>query len=733
MLLALGQGIVGLIVYLESTRTRRIDQKLFSGISVLLVMWTLSVGFLYDIDNRANLQNIEQFRLVNQLAFFLALLILQSLLVFTQYYPIKRRFSNLTKALLTCGILLLMLAPTSLIAGRLDIVGGSLVYDYGRGIFVVAAFALAVLFTIFADNRQRIRKTSDTKVRQQVMVLQRGMVLSIIHIIFFIVVCPTIFGQIPILYALGYAGPYYLIGFTTYGLLQLGLFDIRRIVARTLVYIVTILVLSAIYGFLVFGIVYFFFEERLSLTFQVFLAITTGIASLSFQGIKRFFDKKTSRIFYQDAYDSEELFDEYNRTLVSTIDLDILLKRVAMVISSHLKSEYCIIGVKEKGRVGYRIGGTHESHFLSKDIEQLGAAASRVHYPIINVEALQSSMYPLRDVMYKYNVALLVRLTSRHHPVQEGMGYLALGPKKSGNPYTTQDVKVVEALSNELIIALQNALRFEEIERFNETLQQKVEDATLKLRESNKKLKQLNDSKDDFIGMTSHQLRTPLTSIKGYISLVIDGDAGRINAKQKELLQQAFNSSQKMVYLVSDLLNVSRLKTGKFVIERTPVNLAKMIADEMDQLKAEAEGRGLELTYEAPKDFPTLPLDETKTRQVIMNFLDNAIYYTPSGGHIKAELKDLPTSIEFQVVDDGIGVPKGERHQLFTKFFRARNAQRARPDGTGLGLYMARKVVTVQGGALIFSSEEGKGSTFGFIFPKDLPTESVALPAQTRD
>jgi signal transduction histidine kinase len=111
-------------------------------------------------------------------------------------------------------------------------------------------------------------------------------------------------------------------------------------------------------------------------------------------------------------------------------------------------------------------------------------------------------------------------------------------------------------------------------------------------------------------------------------------------------------------------------------------------------------------------------LDETKLRQVIMNFLDNAVYYTPAGGHIEVHLVEKPQSIEFMVSDDGIGVPRHEQHHLFTKFYRAPNAKRARPDGTGLGLFMAKKVVIAQGGAVVFKSQEGKGSTFGFTFAK---------------
>ncbi|MGH7237828.1 MAG: sensor histidine kinase, partial [Candidatus Saccharimonadales bacterium] len=215
-----------------------------------------------------------------------------------------------------------------------------------------------------------------------------------------------------------------------------------------------------------------------------------------------------------------------------------------------------------------------------------------------------------------------------------------------------------------------------------------------------------------------HQLRTPLASIKGYLSMVLEGDAGAIRPQQREFLGQAFASSQRMVFLITDLLNVSRLKIGKFLIEPTAVNLADMISAEISQLHEAAQARSLSLAYDKPEQFPLLNLDETKTRQVVMNFLDNAIYYTPPGGKIEIKLTDNQNSIELRISDNGIGVPKHEQHHLFTKFYRAGNAQKIRPDGTGLGLFMAQKVIVAEGGAVIFTSQEGKGSTFGFSFPK---------------
>jgi signal transduction histidine kinase len=337
---------------------------------------------------------------------------------------------------------------------------------------------------------------------------------------------------------------------------------------------------------------------------------------------------------------------------------------------------------------------------------------------------------PVGDVMHEAlnlaDVALSLRLQTQHQTV----GYIIFGHKRSGDIYSNQDKKLLQILANELAIAVQNALRFEEIQNFNLTLQAKVDEATRQLRKTNEKLKALDETKDDFISMASHQLRTPLTSVKGYLSMILEGDAGKVTGTQKEMLGQAFFSSQRMVYLIADLLNVSRLKTGKFVIEAGPVNLATLVEQELGQLQETAKSRQLTLSYDKPKEFPWLMLDETKTRQVIMNFVDNAIYYTPAGGHISVQLADNPATVELRVVDDGIGVPKHEQPHLFTKFYRAGNARKARPDGTGLGLFMAKKVVAAQGGSIIFDSQDGKGSTFGFIFSKSkLAAHAPVTPA----
>lgn len=303
------------------------------------------------------------------------------------------------------------------------------------------------------------------------------------------------------------------------------------------------------------------------------------------------------------------------------------------------------------------------------------------------------------------------------------VGLLAVGFNNPAEQFTQMDTLLLDRLSETIGVAMDNKLLFEENQH---VLRQ--------LKISNAKLRALDEAKDDFISMASHQLRTPLTSIKGYVSMVLEGDAGKISPQQKKLLTQSFFSSQRMVYIIADLLNVSRLRTGKFAIDASPVNLADVVAEEIVQLAEIAKSRSLNLVYNKPKHFPLLMIDETKTRQVIMNFVDNAIYYTPSGGTIEVKLLNKSTTVELRVEDDGIGVPKSEQPHLFTKFYRAGNARKARPDGTGLGLFMAKKVIVAQGGAVIFESEEGKGSTFGFMVSKArLAVPQPASPATDTD
>ena len=156
---------------------------------------------------------------------------------------------------------------------------------------------------------------------------------------------------------------------------------------------------------------------------------------------------------------------------------------------------------------------------------------------------------------------------------------------------------------------------------------------------------------------------------------------------------------------------------SKFIIDKHPVDLSHIVGQEIDSLQPSAISRKLKLVYNQAKNFPTMEIDEGKIRQVVMNFADNALYYSHEDTTINVSLTVEGNNAVYTVKDTGIGVPENERAQLFTKFYRASNAKKQRPDGTGVGLFLAKKIIDAHGGEIIFESTEGKGSTFGFRLP----------------
>lgn len=503
-----------------------------------------------------------------------------------------------------------------------------------------------------------------------------------------------------------------------YAIIKHRLFDIRLVAVRLLAYVLSLITVALLYTGLAFGLFAGLLGANDLTTGQQasFIGIALLLA-LTFAPLKRFFDRATRAIFYQDAYDTQQVLDDISTVLVSRVDVHRLTRESLTIVRSALKSEFAMVVLLDA-----KAGGVDRTISVGRPPQMLEvySAIVRRAAPMIVTDELDSHDAAMYRTLQHANVAVVVNLQTS----KELIGYIIYGVKANGRIYSNDDLKLIRIAADELAVAAQNGLRFEEISHFNETLQGQVREATAELRESNKKLKSLDNAKDEFISMASHQLRTPLTSVKGYISIVLEGDAGKLNPSQKQLLEQAFASSQRMVYLISDFLNVSRLQTGKFTIERTPVNLADIVRQEVGQLQSTAIARDLTIEANVPSSVPTLLLDEAKLRQAIMNFIDNAIFYSHPGGVIKVDLVKTAKDIALSVQDQGIGVPNSERHQLFTKFYRASNARTARPDGTGVGLFLAKKVVLAHGGAMIFSSTEGKGSTFGFRLPLLQPSSA---------
>ncbi len=230
--------------------------------------------------------------------------------------------------------------------------------------------------------------------------------------------------------------------------------------------------------------------------------------------------------------------------------------------------------------------------------------------------------------------------------------------------------------------------------------------------------KRIDRAKTEFVSLASHQLRTPLTTISWYSEMMLNGDAGEVNAKQKKYLEEIYQGDKRMIELVNTLLDVSRIELGTFIGESVVTDIIQLAENVLDEQKHRIEEKKIILTKNFGNDIPKLFLDPKLLRMVFQNLLTNSIKYTEEGGKIDFTISDK-NAIHITFSDTGVGIPKHQQDKIFTKLFRADNARDIDPDGTGLGLYIVKSIVTNFGGEIHFNSEENKGTTFYITLPLD--------------
>jgi len=230
--------------------------------------------------------------------------------------------------------------------------------------------------------------------------------------------------------------------------------------------------------------------------------------------------------------------------------------------------------------------------------------------------------------------------------------------------------------------------------------------------------KNIEIMKSEFVSVSAHQLRTPLSAIKWTLRAILDGDAGNLNHEQGELLQKTYVSNERMITLVNDLLDVSRIEEGRNVYKPTLGDLEQLIKYFIDSYKNEAERKQVKLEFKKEnRKVPKIMFDQEKMKLVVQNLIANAIRYTPAGGKVTVFLKSDKKEVEIAVHDTGVGIPQNQQQRVFTKFFRAQNVIRMETEGTGLGLFISKNIVEAHGGRIWFESEENKGTTFYVSLP----------------
>ena len=239
----------------------------------------------------------------------------------------------------------------------------------------------------------------------------------------------------------------------------------------------------------------------------------------------------------------------------------------------------------------------------------------------------------------------------------------------------------------------------------------------LELSRVNEQLRSLEQRKTEFVTVATHQMRTPLSAVRWTLQMLASGDVGPISDEQKKFIQQAYDSNNRLIALLQDMLFADKLDSGHLSITDSSSNAASTITDLVRELTPVAEHKGVTLHLDSIEGNPTVGMDAQHMRAVIQNLVENAVKYTPHGGTVTVAVTAQDKTMTISVKDTGIGIPEIAREQLFSRFFRAKNAVSMVTDGTGLGLYIAKRIIERYNGTITFTSTEGQGSTFIITLP----------------
>ncbi len=298
---------------------------------------------------------------------------------------------------------------------------------------------------------------------------------------------------------------------------------------------------------------------------------------------------------------------------------------------------------------------------------------------------------------------------------QEGdQGFIFVGTQNIETRITEGEQELVNILANQIGQTLDNARLFEKTWRSQQELEIKVEERTRQLSQALDEVGKVSKRKSDFISSVSHELRTPLTSIKGYAAILLAGKLGAVPDEIKNRLEKINRHSDELVHMVNDLLDISRIESGKVNMNLENVDL-RYIADKVaDLLSEQMKTKSIEFNINIPDDCQRVMADRSQIERVFINLVGNALKFTPEKGKIGISARRSGRIIQIDVSDNGFGIPEDAQGKLFQEFFRVENAINQEVKGTGLGLALVKHIVEAHQGRIWVKSRLSEGSTFSF-------------------
>ena len=547
------------------------------------------------------------------------------------------------------------------------------------------------------------------KEKEQFRYLAYGLVLMLLFVGVFDIFFILFLGKTDFA-PLGVSSFLLLEGAVFYSITRHRLLDIRLVVARTVAYTLLVGIIAAFYTGVTFLATSLLFQTTTNLQQTILYGALTLIVAFTFQPLRRLLEETTNKVFYKGHYDSSEILSNLTKVMVTALGLKSLTEGLLVRMLPEMRIGKGAFVLLDKGKIDHieKTGFDPKTKFVEIDIHAL----LETRKILIFDEVRQPKM---KKIMRELDITVSVPLKVGSNE----LGLLLLGHKLSGEIYTDQDIGVLSILSPETSIAIENARAYEEIRKFSVTLQKEVEKATGDLRHANERLKELDELKDEFMSIASHELRTPMTAIKSYVWLALNGKGGELGMKVRSYLTKVYESSDRMIAMINDMLNVSRIETGRLQLDIVPISVYKIADQVAEDLSAKAGEGEVKVVIKKDALAPLVLADRDKLMEIFTNLIGNSLKFTKKGGKITVAAEKKDAMVQVSVADTGVGISKENIPKLFKKYGKLGEsyATASASTGTGLGLFITKQYLEKMNGKIWVESTLGKGTTFSFSLP----------------
>ncbi len=707
--------ILGFLAYRRNSR--HATNTLLALLTVLIFLWGVSNEIsLYSTTTTGTLFWIR-------MTMFFAVPTAVLFFVFMHTFPraslaMSRQLMALV-LLVTGSVMSLSLSPW-LFTTIADGVGANAKPVPGFGIIIfaltVTAANLTAIYLLIVKN---FKLSGVFKLQARYLLLGTAITLSLIMgLVFFPVVLLRFTAFVP--YQSELMLPF--VALTAYAIVRYRLMDIRAAIARSLSFSILLGAFFAIYGaILIFAVPRL--ADWLGIREGFIAAVGALLSVLLARYIQEALRRLTDRFLFQNQIDYRRALVETSKELSTTIHIEDVTRTVLDIMEKVIRTKKTIIFLQEnkghnftpyanRGASSIKVSIPKE-HVLVRHIQHnMGLLVKDELAHEREQERDESHAAEIKQVEQTF-VWLDMAVVLPLYVNKQLTGLIVLGDKKSGTPYMQDDLNFLAALSPQAATALENARLYQESLAFGEKLKSEVKRATHELEIANAQLRDLDKAKSEFLSIASHQLYTPMTALRGYLSMLREGDYGATPSKQQPIIKILETSSTRLINLIKNLLDVSRIESGRLELNLESLDFSHMVKELVQDLMPNALNKKVKLQYYQPAEqLPHVVADQERVRQVILNIVDNAIKYTDQG-RIDVRVQQTDHTITLTVNDTGRGMTPDEMTKLFTKFTRVGGASKYRKEGTGLGLYVAKQIIREHHGDIeITSPGLNHGSTF---------------------